>query len=156
MAKRLVCYGCLAGLLFLAGCGGGSGANIIKGTATSEPDHVSVQHILVGFEGSVPGKDVTRSREEASRLANELYTRAKAGDDFDKLVEEYTDDRVPGIYDLANNGITADTSRLEYPRSKMARAFGDVAFSLKVGEVGLTYYDASDSPFGYHVIKRVK
>ena len=52
----------------------------------AEPDFISVQHILIGFQGSVPGKNITRTKEEASELANKVFNRARAGEDFDKLV----------------------------------------------------------------------
>ncbi|MCP3917122.1 MAG: hypothetical protein GY711_16360 [bacterium] len=41
-------------------------------------------------------------------------------------------------------------------RSGMVPGFGNVAFSLKVGEVGISAFDADDSPFGWHVIKRLE
>jgi hypothetical protein len=34
--------------------------------------------------------------------------------------------------------------------------FGDVAFGLAVGEVGLAAYHAATSPYGWHVIKRLE
>ena len=42
-----------------------------------------------------------------------------------------------------------------YERSMMAPAFGDVSFSLGVGEVGLAWYDPNRSKFGWHIIKRI-
>ena len=42
------------------------------------------------------------------------------------------------------------------PREQMAPAFGDVGFKLEVGEVGLAEPNATTSPFGYHIIKRIK
>jgi hypothetical protein len=38
----------------------------------------------------------------------------------------------------------------------MVPAFGDVGFRITVGEVGLADYDAKASPFGLHIIKRIK
>ena len=32
----------------------------------------------------------------------------------------------------------------------------NVGFNLNVGDIGIADYDAHDSPFGYHIIKRVK
>ncbi len=42
------------------------------------------------------------------------------------------------------------------PRGRMAKGFGDVGFSLQVGEIGLAEYHLKDSPFGWHIIKRIK
>ena len=33
---------------------------------------------------------------------------------------------------------------------------GDVGFALEVGAIGVADYDATKSPFGFHVIQRVK
>lgn len=151
MGKKLwVCS-----LVILIGCGGATQTLDRMGSITDEPDFLTVQHILIGFKGSVPDKDVTRSEEEAKRLAEALFIRAKAGEDFDALVEEYTDDSSPGVYGMANHGQEADDARQIYARSAMAEAFGDVAFSLAVEEIGMTYYDPGRSKYGWHIIKRI-
>jgi peptidyl-prolyl cis-trans isomerase B (cyclophilin B) len=41
-------------------------------------------------------------------------------------------------------------------RAQMAKGFGDVGFALQVGEVGLAEYSVTASPFGWHIIKRIK
>src|SRR5207249_1414134 len=61
-------------------------------TAVAEPDptpeepaHVVVQQLLVSFEGaSRPG--VTRSKEEAKRLADRVLAEARGGREFAELV----------------------------------------------------------------------
>ncbi len=63
--------------------------------ANTEPEHIKVQHILIGFKGSVSGKPIIRSQEEARALAYELLEQAKAGTDFDQLVRKHTDDSPP-------------------------------------------------------------
>ncbi|MHC4380560.1 MAG: peptidylprolyl isomerase, partial [Planctomycetota bacterium] len=40
------------------------------------------------------------------------------------------------------------------PRDQLVPAFGDVGFSLKVGEVGIANFDPEASPFGWHIIRR--
>ncbi|MCK5619541.1 MAG: peptidylprolyl isomerase, partial [Candidatus Krumholzibacteria bacterium] len=70
-----------------------------------EPDYITVQHILIGFSGSLPGKPITRTKEEARVLAEEIFNRAQAGENFDALVREYTDDSFPGKYKMANFGL---------------------------------------------------
>jgi hypothetical protein len=140
-------------LVALAGC---SADRTTAPRGNVQPQHVEVQHVLVGFEGTVPGKAITRSQAEAESLAAVVLARANAGEDFAGLVEQYTDDQYPGIYFLANTGVPADLQLPEYPRGTMVKAFGDVAFSLPVGAVGLATYDAQASPFGFHVIKRLE
>ena len=127
-----------------------------ESTPVKEADYIAVQHILIGFQGSVPGKNITRSREEAQQLAEDLFARAKAGEDFDALVKQYTDDSHPGIYKMANHGVQPDMANQVYPRGQMVAAFGDVGFPLAVGEVGLAVYDPQSSKYGWHVIKRVE
>ena len=41
-------------------------------------------------------------------------------------------------------------------RSGMVPGFGDTAFSLEVGEVGMTDHHAQASPYGWHIIKRLE
>jgi parvulin-like peptidyl-prolyl isomerase len=122
----------------------------------NQPDYISVQHILIAFQGSIPGKEVTRSKEEAGELARQIFERAQGGEDFDALVKEYTDDAYPGIYKMANTGVAPDMANKVFPRDGMVKAFGDVGFPLAVGEIGLAEYDATSSPYGWHIIKRVE
>jgi hypothetical protein len=116
--------------------------------------HITVQHILIGFVGTVPGKNITRTQDEARKLAYDLLAQAQGGADFDTLVRNNTDDQFPGTYAMANTGVAPAGD--ETPREGMVPAFGNVGFRLKVGEVGIADYDPQTSPFGYHVIKRIK
>jgi parvulin-like peptidyl-prolyl isomerase len=118
------------------------------------PQHVQVQHILIGFTGSVPGKAITRSKEEAKTLAYQILARARNGEDFDELVKQYTDDSPPGIYGMSEKGLQPGPG--EYPRDGMVAAFGNVGFNISVGNIGIADYDPQTSPFGYHIIKRLK
>ena len=128
-----------------------------------EPNFVTVQHCLISFKGSKTSKDtVTRTEAEAKQLAMELFEKAKNGADFDEMVKKHTDDAAPGIYRMANFGIQGDQNPARdvadqlFERQEIASAFGSVGFSLEVGEIGMTSYDKTASPFGYHIIKRVK
>lgn len=122
--------------------------------ATTPAEHIKLQHILISFAGKVPGKNITRTQEEARTLAGEVFERAKKGEDFDSLVKTYTDDRAPGIYALANSGVTPSAD--EFSRDRMVPAFGEVGFSLAPGEIGMAEYDPARSPFGWHIIKRLE
>ena len=127
----------------------------------SEPDQIAVQHILIGFEGSVPGKEITRTREEAETLAKRLLKEAREGKDFDEMVRTHTDDSHPGIYQMANFHSQPDMTATEpaemvFPRAGMVAAFGDTGFPLDVGEIGLANYDPVTSKYGWHIIKRIR
>ena len=123
----------------------------------AEPEHVTVQHVLIAFRGSLPDDvKVTRSRDDAEKLALKILERARAGEDFDAMVKTYTNDSYPGIYSMSNRGVTPDPVKKEFSRTRMVKAFGDVAFGLEVGGVGMAAYDRTTSPFGWHIIKRLE
>lgn len=128
------------------------------GTLPVKPDptpaHITVQHILIGFAGSVPGKGITRTQDEAKKLAYEVLARARKGESFDALVQQYTDDAPPGIYAMANTGVSKSTD--EFQREQMVPAFGNVGFNISVGNIDIADYDPQTSPYGWHVIKRLK
>jgi len=118
------------------------------------PQHVQVQHILIGFSGSVPGKAISRSKEDAKKVAYEVLERARKGEDFDELVRKYTDDSPPGIYGMSGAGVAP--AQGEYARDSMVAAFGNVGFSISPGNIGIADFDPAASPFGWHIIKRLK
>ncbi len=154
------------GLSWLSGCSGqaGTAGGVYREGLTTpggEPAYITIQHCLIGFQGSVPGKTLFRSQAEAEKLSQELFATAQAGEDFTKIVALHTDDSPPGVYRIANDGFPGDmTSRVPgkevQSRSQMVRAFGDVGFGLQVGEVGLAPFDPATSPYGWHIIKRLK
>lgn len=119
-----------------------------------EPAHVVVQHVLLSFEGTdVPG--VTRSKADAQRLASRVLDAARAGREFADLVRLYSDDRgYDGTLAIANWGVTPGPTERE--RRGLARGFGDTAFRLSPGEVALLDYEPTTSPFGWHVVKRLR
>ena len=85
---------------------------------------------------------------------NWLFKEEPSHYSFDALVKEFTDDSYPGTYTLTNDGVPITSGA--HPREQMAMAFGDVAFSLAVGEVGMAKYDGFKSPYGWHIIKRLE
>jgi foldase protein PrsA len=121
-----------------------------------EPKNVTVQHVLIAFKSSIPKETVTRTQEEAEKLALEIFERAKKGEDFDSLVKEYTDDQYPGVYGMSNFNVEPDRDQEESSRSRMVKAFGDVSFKLSVNGIGLAEYDPEDCKYGWHIIKRIK
>lgn len=118
-----------------------------------EPERVTIQHLLISFAGA--GTKASRTRDEAAALADATFQRPRQGEDFSGLVSALTDDSAPGIYALANTHVTVRSAN-EYPRSGMVPAFGDVGFSLAVGEIGMAVYDPGRSPYGWHIIKRLQ
>lgn len=103
-------------------------------------DNIKVAHVLVGWEGSLPGKPVKRTKEEALKLAKELAHEArKPGNDFIGLVWKHSDDGGPGVYEVT-----------PAMRGRYVPQFTALALSLGVGQV-----DIVATRFGYHVMKRV-
>jgi hypothetical protein len=124
-----------------------------------EVARMRVQHILIGYRGSVPGKGVTRSVEEAETLAGELLIRIQNGEDFDALVKDFTNDAHPGIYAMVVKREPGESLQSDPPifeRHEMVPAFGNVGWRLEVGEVGVAPHDPSSSPYGWHIVKRVE
>ncbi len=122
--------------------------------AKPEPDRIVVQHILISFNGA-PRIKQTRSKQEAEALAKELLERVRKGENFQELMKRYSDDTGPGEYAMANHH-AAPSGPQESPRKGMVPAFGNVGFQLAVDEIGLASHDPQASPFGWHIIKRVK
>ena len=147
----------------LVACGGETSVQnqpAQQGQQGQPADHIQVQHILigfkdaVGFQGQAPPKAQARTQEQARALAYDILNRVKAGEDFNALVTQYTDDSPPGIYAMSNSGVPP--AQGEFSRDGMVPAFGNVGFSLNVGEIGIADYDPATSPYGYHIIKRLK
>ncbi|MCF6228309.1 MAG: peptidyl-prolyl cis-trans isomerase [Planctomycetes bacterium] len=114
-------------------------------------DVIEVQHILIGVKSGLPA--ATRDEAAARSFAIEIYNRAQKGEDFGELVKEYTDDSPPGIYILHDDNPRPPSG--EFSRSKMVKAFGNVGWRLKVGEIGMSDFN-DESPYGFHIIKRLK
>lgn len=128
--------------------------------ARAEHDAVKVvvQHVLVSFAGT--RTQATRSKEEAEKLAAELYAQLLAGADLDAMMKEHSDDPGGGVY-----GMTTDANQFQPAATPMVRmrsgpngmvpAFGDVGWKLEVDEIGVAPY-SSGSPYGWHIIKRLE
>ncbi len=128
----------------------------------ARPEHqdpqVTIQHLLVAVAGGgVPS--ATRTPAEAEAFAAGLLARARQGEDFDTLVKSHTDEVHPGIY-VMSLGISPGPP--VYARAELVPGFGDVAWRLGVGEIGVLPYDGGvpghepKSPHGYHLIKRLE
>ena len=113
--------------------------------ANAAEQKISVLHLVVTHAESVMGQSlhVTRTREQAKQRAGEALARARKGEDFAKLVSEYTEephtDQTHG--ELKN-----------FTRKEAIPSFSEAAFTLKVGELS----GVVDTPFGYMVILRTK
>lgn len=123
----------------------------LEAKAEHSATEVRVKHVLIAFkETGVP--NVTRSREDAEKLAAEVHAKAMAGEDFDKLMQQ-SDDTGGGDYLMVTSG---GNGRTIFDRSGMVPAFGNVGWRLEVGKIGVAAHDPAKSRFGWHIIKRIK
>jgi parvulin-like peptidyl-prolyl isomerase len=105
-----------------------------------QPEMVRASHILLGTRDSVTGNDLPEDKKAAKRKQIEdLLKRARAGEDFAKLAQEYSED--PGSKDKGGE--------YKFPRGQMVPEFEAAAFSLKTNQIS----DVVTTSFGYHIIK---
>jgi peptidyl-prolyl cis-trans isomerase D len=98
----------------------------------STPEQVRASHILFKTDG--------KNDDAQKKKAEDVLAKIKAGGDFAKLANQYTEDD-------SGKGKGGD---LDYfGRGRMDKAFEDAAFALKVGQVS----DLVKSQFGFHIIK---
>jgi peptidyl-prolyl cis-trans isomerase NIMA-interacting 1 len=119
-------------------------ANAKYPKSPSEPDKISVKHVLVKYAGAKSAPEsITRTREQACLRAEEALNKLKAGTSFSDVVAAYSDE---------SGATTRDGSIGTIERSDVAPAFADAAFELKMKEVS----EVVETPFGFHVILRVE
>lgn len=104
-------------------------------------DKVTVKHILIAFKNEEDGTVSDNAKADAKEKAEMVLAKVKAGEDFDKLIEEYNED--PGAtsdgYTFANDGT-------------MVQSFADASFALEIGAVS----ELVETNYGYHIIKRME
>ena len=92
---------------------------------------------------------------------DEVLKKAKNGANFDELVKTYSEDAgsvgktPPGSYALMQDGKPKPTPDAR-SWSEWVPAFSALSFALDVEEIAMTVPDAELSPFGFHIIKRIK
>lgn len=106
------------------------------------PTRISVRHIVVKHIDAHSAPDrVTRSRVEACARAEEALEKLKAGEDFGKVVADYSDE---------NGAATRAGSLGEVKVDDVAPSFAAAAFALDIDQVSYIV----ESKFGFHIIQR--
>lgn len=113
-----------------------------------QTDSAYVKHVLIGWadlEHRYGGKMDMRARGrhegEAQALVKELFARLQSGTPIEALMIEHSED--PGSQQGRGYRVTLGDS--------MARQFRGLSLRLNVGESGVVR-----TPFGWHIIKRIK
>lgn len=107
---------------------------------TPGQEQMEASHILIAYEGATSaGQGVTRSKEEAQALAEDLKEQLDDGANFTDLAKEYSD----------GPSATEGGSLGKFDRNTMVPAFSAASFALKDGEIS----DPVETAFGYHIIR---
>src|SRR5208283_3661248 len=105
-----------------------------------EPEMVRASHILLVTTDPKTNTELTEDQKLAKRKEMEgLLKRARAGEDFAKLAQEYSED--PGSKDKGGE--------YTFARRQMVPEFEAAAFSLNTNQVS----DIVTTKYGYHIIK---
>ncbi len=122
---------------------GENGANVPSGEDLRQyfaDNYIAAKHILISTVDSTTGETI-RTDEEAKAEAQKILDRINAGEDYDALMNEYSED--PGLAGNPDGYI--------FTEGEMVTEFYDGAKALAEDEVsGLVKSD-----YGYHIIKRV-
>jgi len=100
------------------------------------PEMVRARHIFFKVTKSMTDEEKEKLKEKAEAVLK----RVRAGEDFAKLAEEFSDD---------GGSKTKGGDLGLFPKGKMVPQFEKAAFALNAGEVS----DVIESPYGYHIIK---
>jgi len=109
-----------------------------------EPEEIAASHILVAYKGAEKaGDDITRTKDEAKKRAEELLKKVKAdGADFAEIARKESD----------GPSKTKGGDLGTFKKGKMHKNFEEAAWKLEVDEIS----DVVETPFGFHIIKRTK
>lgn len=104
------------------------------------PDSTGSKHILIRYAGTLrAGAEITRTEEEASQLADSIYSVVRrTPSKFEELVQEFSDD--PSKSNGGDLGISTP--------GRMVPPFDEFIFNNPEGAIGLVKTD-----FGYHIIQ---
>jgi len=110
---------------------------MIKDFFEHEKDEIRVRHILITTPENITGKDTLQYWQKI----NEIYDKAKSGDEFTKLVDRYSED------DSIDKDRHGDLGYFRWGR--MVDEFQEAAWKLKPGDISPPVY----TEYGYHIIK---
>jgi len=111
-----------------------------------QPEMVHVTHVLIGTQDPATRSDLPDDKKTAKRkLAEDILKRARSGEDWGKLVKEYSED--PGSKDKGGEYTFARASA--DPTHAMVPEFENAAFAMNTNQIS----DIVTTSYGYHIIK---
>ena len=115
-----------------------------KKAAVEAADEVHARHILISYQGAERADaKVTRTKEEAQKLAQEVLEKAQQGQDFKTLAGTYTDDP---------SGKTTGGDLGFFAKGAMVPAFEEAVWNLSNN----AFAAVTETPFGFHVIQKLE
>jgi len=142
----------ILGLVLSVGCERKTRPQQVARVAENQINKIRFQQIFISFNEVDP--NIKRTKAEAKVLAEKIYSDLKKRpSDFPDFVRQYSDDKFPAVYTLANYGqplTEGDRERDDFPP-----AVGLKVFELKLGEVALVPYDKISCPAGFHLLIRL-
>lgn len=106
---------------------------------------ISAKHILITPDTDSNATDAEKkaAEEKALKEANEIISKLKNGEEFDKLAKEHSDDES----NASKGGLLPD-----FVHGDMVKEFEEAAKKLEVGKYTTT---AVKTTYGYHIIYKV-
>ena len=126
------------------GVGGTKFEDIKKQTLDyyNENGYMRAKHVLIQFPTNDDGSEVTEEQKaETKKKAEEVLEKAKNGEDFDKLIEEYNEDPVMSTY----------TAGYYFGKGEMVEPFENATMALEENAIS----ELVETTYGYHIIKRL-
>jgi len=109
-------------------------------TRFEQPEQVRASHVLIATRDLETNTEYTEEQKKVKKkTAEDVRKRAAAGEDFAKLVKEFSDD----------SGSKDSAGEYTFARGRMMPDFEAAAFSLATNQVS----DIVTTPYGYHIIK---
>lgn len=131
-----------------------NGAYIISKlrAAKISADSAKVRHILVAYKGSGASEAVTRTKEQAKKMADSLQSLLKKGAKFADYVEKFSDDNGKKMPPNKKEGETYPGKGGDYgwlnANSGFVEPFKNAGLDGKKGDLVII-----ESQFGYHIIE---
>ena len=104
-------------------------------------DYLRAKHVLISTVDTDTGEELDADKQaEAEKTANEVLEKAKNGEDFNALIEQYNTDP----------GMSSNKEGYFFTDNQMVSEFEDATKSIQPGE-----FTMCKSSYGYHIIQRL-